>query len=80
MFLVFLMSDDLPLKVGEVHLVRVAQRYSSNAACRQIERYGAPQSAHPHDQRMGRAEFLLPFNADFRQEDVAAITQQLIVV
>ena len=71
---------DLPLQVGEVHLVVVAQGDPTDAAGREIQRHGRTQSAGADHQRMGREQLLLAVDADLRQKDVPAVAQQLLVV
>ena len=71
---------DLPLQVGQINVVVVAQRECAHAGRREIQRNGRTQPARADQQCPRRAQFFLPFDADLRQQDVAAVTQQLLVV
>ena len=71
---------DLALQVGEVDVVGVAERDAADAGGREIERGGAAEAARADDERVRREQPLLSFDADLRQQDVAAVAKQLLVV
>lgn len=75
-----LVKCDLALQV--VQLDRVGIGYGQRAAARggEIGQGGGAQSAAADDQNMRGGKLLLPFDADFVQEDVAAVPQQECVV
>lgn len=61
---------------------RVGIGYGQRADTRsgKVGQCGGTQSAAADDQNMRGGKFLLPFDADFVQEDVAAVPQQEFVV
>lgn len=65
--------QDLPLQIGQVDLVGVDQREAADAGRGEVERCGATQPADADDQRVRRAQPLLPLDPDLREEDMAAI-------
>jgi hypothetical protein len=65
--------NDLPLQVAEVYGVVIAQSESTDAACRKVQRRRRTQSPQPDNQGMASQQALLPLNADFIQQNVAAI-------
>ena len=71
---------NLSLQVGEVDLVGVGQRQPADAAGGEVEGRRAAQAAHADDQRMRRAQPLLPLDPDFVEQDVAAVAEELLVV
>ena len=72
--------ENLALQVGEIDLVAVGESDASDAACREIECGRAAQAAGADDQRARSAQLLLPLDPDFREEDVAAVTEKLLIV
>ena len=72
--------EDLALQVGEVDLVGVGEGKLADAASRKIERGGAAQAAGAEDERVRRAQALLSLDPDFRQQDVPAVAEELLVV
>ena len=72
--------EDLPLEVGEVDLVRIGDGQLAEAAGRQVERGRAAEPACADDQRVCRAQPLLPFDPDLGKKDVAAVAEELLVV
>jgi hypothetical protein len=72
--------EDLPLKIGEVDLVRVGQGEFADAARGEVERCRAAQAAGADDERMRGAQPLLPLDPDFVEKDVAAVAEELLVV
>ena len=72
--------EDLPLQVGEVDLVGICEGQPADAAGGEVERRRAAEAARADDERMGRAQPLLPFDADLVEQDVAAVAEKLLVV
>src|SRR6185503_11179078 len=77
---VFAPIQDLPLQVGEVDLVGIDQREAADAGRGEVERCRATQPAGADDQRVRRAQLLLSFDPDLRQQDVPAVAEKLLVV
>ncbi len=71
--------DNLPLQVGQVHGVEIDQSESANASRSQVHGDGRSQSAQADDQRMGLIESFLTVNVEFRQQDLPAVAQKLVV-
>jgi hypothetical protein len=65
--------EDLALQVGEVDLVGVGEREAPDAGRREIERRRAAEAAGADDQRVRRAQLLLPLDADLGEQDMAAV-------
>jgi hypothetical protein len=65
--------EDLALQVGEVDLVGVDEREAPDAGRREIERRRAAEAAGADDQRVRRAQLLLPLDADLGEQDMAAV-------
>ena len=72
--------QNLALQVGEVDLVRIGEGERADAAGGQVERRGAAQAAGADDERVRRAQPLLPLDADLFEKDMTAVTQELLVV
>jgi len=66
---------DLPLQIGQVDVIVVADREPAHAARRQIKRYRRAEAAGTDDQDMRVEQLLLAIDFDFGQQDVAAVTQ-----
>jgi hypothetical protein len=72
--------EDLALQVGEVDLVAIGEAQLADACCRQVERCGAAQTAGADDEDLGGTQLLLPLDADLVEEDVPAVSEELLVV
>jgi len=72
--------EDLALQVGEVDLVRIGERQAADAGGGEVERGGAAEPARADQERARRAQLLLALDPDFREEDVAAVAEKLLVV
>jgi hypothetical protein len=68
------------LQVGEVDLVGIGEGQAADAGGGEVERGRTTQTARADDQRLGGAQLLLPLDPDFREEDVAAVAEKLLVV
>ena len=62
---------DLALQVGEVDLVVIGQRDAPDAGAAEVQRHRRAKPAGTDDQRVRRQQALLPFDADFLEQDVA---------
>jgi hypothetical protein len=71
---------DLPLQVGEIDVVMIAQRQAADARSGEVQRDRRAQPARADDQCMRREQPLLPLDADLGEQDVSAVAQQLLVV
>jgi hypothetical protein len=71
---------DLTLQVGEVDPVRVGDGQPADAARGEVERRRATEAARADDERVRSAQPLLAFDADFGEQDVAAVAEELLVV
>src|SRR4029077_13788260 len=72
--------EDLALQGGEVDLVGISERQAPDAGGGQVERGGTAEAARTDHQRARGAQLLLPLDPDFREEDVAAVAEKLLVV
>ena len=72
--------DNLPLQIGQINLVIVHQGESAHAGSGQIHGHGRAQPTQPHNQYMGFEKCLLGFCAEIRQQYLAAVAQQLLVI
>jgi hypothetical protein len=72
--------EDLALQVGEIDLIAIGERELSDTACSQVERRRATQAARADYKRACGKQPLLPLDPDFREEDVAAVAEELLVV
>ena len=72
--------QDLALQVGEVDLVGIDEGEAPDAGSGEVKRGRAAQAARTDDQDMRRPQPLLPFDPDFREKDVAAVAEKLLVV
>ena len=70
----------LALQVGEIHRVAVAQHQGADAGCGQVQGRRRAQAAGTHDQGPGSQKLLLAFDAQLVEQDMAAVTQELLVV
>jgi hypothetical protein len=71
--------QDLALQVGQVHRVAIGQHQGADPGRGQIEGRRRTQTAGADHQRSRIDDVLLAFDADLRQQDVAAVAQQLLV-
>ena len=71
---------NLPLQVSEIYFVRIGKRDFPDAACGEVEGGGAAEAAGADDQRVRCAQPLLALDADFLEQDVAAVAEELLVV
>ena len=71
---------DLALQIAQVDPVVVHQGEPPQAGGRQVERDRRTQAADADDQCMAVAQALLPLEAEFGQHDLAAVTEQGVVV
>ncbi len=71
---------DLALEVGEIHVVAVADRQAADAGGSEIQRHRRAEPARADDEGVRGEQLLLPLDADLRQQDVAAVAQELVVV
>ncbi len=72
--------QDLALQVSEVDLIRIGDGQLADAARGEVERCRATKAAGADDQRVRRAQPLLPFDPYFIEQDVAAVAEELLVV
>jgi hypothetical protein len=72
--------ENLPLEVGEVDLVRIGDGQLADAARGEVERRGTTEAAGADDERMRGAQPLLALDANFIEQDVAAVAEELLVV
>ena len=72
--------EDLALQVGEVDLVGIDEGEAPDAGGGEVKRRRAAQAARTDDQDLRRPQPLLPFDPDFREKDVAAVAEKLLVV
>ena len=70
---------DLPLQIGEIDAVVVDHRDAANPGGSKVKHDRGSQPAGADDQSTRTAQPPLAFNTDFVQQDVARITQQLVV-
>jgi hypothetical protein len=71
---------DLALQVGEVDLLVVAEGDGAHSRRCEVERDRRAEPSRSDHQRARGEQFLLAFDADLRQQNVAAVAQQLFVV
>jgi hypothetical protein len=64
--------QDLALQVAELDDVVVHQRDPPHARGSQVQRRRRPKAARADDQRMGRQQALLAFDAELVEQDVPA--------
>lgn len=75
-----LVKCDLALQVVQFDRVGIGYGQRADAGSGKVGQGGGTQSAAADDQNMRGGKFLLPFDADFVQEDVAAVPQQECIV
>ena len=72
--------DDLSLQIGGIHHVEVHQTDATNPGCRQVHQQRRPQPARANTQDTGSLEPPLALQAHLVQEDVPAVTSQLVPI
>ena len=72
--------NDLPLKVREIHRVEIDEADFANARRREIHRNRRTQPARTDAQHARRADFFLPGHAHFREDEVARVAADFVVV
>lgn len=77
---VALVKCNLTLQVVQFDRVGIGYGQRADAGSGEIGQGGGTQSATADDQNMRVGKLLLPFDADFVQEDVAAVPQQECIV
>ena len=77
---VLLAVADLALQVGGFNGVVVGDNQRADACGGKVGQGSRAQTAAADYQRGGVEQFLLSFNADFVEQDVAAVSQKLVVV
>lgn len=75
-----LVKCDLALQVVQFDRVGIGYGQRADAGSGKVGQGGGTQTAAADDQNMRGGKFLLPFDADFVQEDVAAVPQQEFIV
>ncbi len=71
---------DLPLEVAFIDDVEIDQPQLAHTRGGEVQGDRRPQPAGPNTQDFGIADFFLPFHAHFRQQQMAAVTIDLIRV
>ena len=71
---------DLPLQVGQIDGIEVSQVQLTDTGRRQIQRHRRAQPAHADDQHAALLKAQLPLYIDLFQQNLPAVTQQLIIV
>ena len=72
--------EDLPLQIGEVDAIGVAERDRADAGGREELRGRRAEAAHADDERMRGRELLLRVRAELVEQDVPAVAEKLRVV
>ncbi len=72
--------ENLPLQIGEIDRIAVSQHQRTDAGGSQIQRGRRTQAAGTEYQHARGTQLFLPFDADLRQQDVAAVAQQFLIV
>ena len=72
--------QDLALEVRGVDAVVVDDSDPSNACGREVQRSGRAQAARPDQEDVRLEQALLPRDPDLRDQQVAAVARQLLVV
>ena len=71
--------DDLTLQVGHVDDIEINNPDAADARGREVEAQRRAQTASAYHQYTGLFEFDLALHADFRHDQVTAITKDLVV-
>ena len=69
--------QDLPLEIGEIHLIRVRDADGSHTGRCQIHGSGRSEPAGPNDEDLRVQQLLLPSEPDFFQNDMPGVAFQL---
>src|SRR5437016_3011522 len=72
-------KSDLTLEIGEVDYVKVNQPEFSDARGGKIQTKWRAESSSADEQHLGVLQLQLPLHADFRHDEMAAVTQNLFV-
>ena len=72
--------EDLPLQVGCIDAIAIGQHQRADAGRSQVQRRRRTESAGADHQRPRGEQSLLSGDVDFRQQDVAAVAEELRVV
>src|ERR1035437_679998 len=70
--------NHLALEVGEVHHVEIDDADAPDARGREVQAERRAQAAGAHQQDFGRFELLLALDADFRDDQVAAVAEDFV--
>src|SRR5690242_20604015 len=70
-------KSDLALKIGEIHNVEVNQAQLAHAGGGKIQAEWCAESAGSNKQHLGVFQLELPLHANFRHDEMAAITKNL---
>ena len=71
--------QDLALQIGNLDLVRVGDEEPADPRCSQVEGGRAAKAARTRDQDLRSIESPLSLDAEFVEQDVARVAQQLLV-
>ena len=71
--------ENLPLQIRQIDNVKVDESESADSGGSQIERNWRPEASRPNDEDARFLERALPGITHLRQDDVAAISNQLFV-
>ncbi len=71
--------DDLALEVGKVHRIEIHQAELADARRRKVKGHGRTEPADPDAEHAGRANFLLPLQPDFGQDEVTRVTAEFVI-
>ena len=70
--------DHLALQVGEIDHVEIDEADATDAGGRQVQAEGSAEAAGADQQHLRLFQLLLAFDADFRNDQVAAVAQDFI--
>src|SRR5204862_6770214 len=73
-------KQGLPLQIGEIDVVGVAQRQRADACCGEEVRRRVAETADADDERVRRGELVLCVRTELRQQDMPAIPKKLGVI
>ena len=71
--------DHLPLQVREIHDVEIHQADAADAGRGEVQAQRRAQPARADQQHLRALQLELPFHADFRHDQVAAVAQDLVL-
>jgi hypothetical protein len=72
--------SDLPLEIGQVNDIAITNRQFAYPARGEVYGDGRAQPTRANQEHVGLQQRFLALYADFRQQNVATVTQQLIVI